>query len=260
MIFNYMPAKVIAFSNQKGGTGKTTTVLNLAGVLADKGKKTLVIDLDPQGSLTTGFGVDIFDLGKNIYNVVIGQEPLDKVVMSLSPNLDIAPTDINLSAAELELYMKPRREDRLKNALEPMREAYEYILIDCPPSLGMLTINALSAADGVVIPMACDFYSLVGVRLLLQSITSTKAELNPALDIVGILPTRFDQRTNHSKEVLQELRDKLSNHVTIFETVIHETVKLKEASSNQKTITDFSPEHRAADDYRNFAEEFLVHA
>ena len=118
----------------------------------------------------------------------------------------------------------------------------------------------MQIGDGVVIPMACDFYSLVGVRLLLQSITSTKAELNPALDIVGILPTRFDQRTNHSKEVLQELRDKLSAHVTIFETVIHETVKLKEASSNQKTITDYSPEHRAADDYRNFAEEFIVHA
>ena len=250
-------AHTIAFSNQKGGTAKTTTVANLAGVLNELGKKTLLVDLDPQASLTIGFGVNLPELQQTVYDVIAGDAPLADVLLPLRENVDLAPTNINLSVAELQLVGEMRREDRLKQALAPLQEQYEFILVDCPPSLGLLTLNALSAADRVLIPMSCDYYALVGVRLLLDTLRRVQERLNPNLRILGVLPTRYDGRTLHSKEVLQEVRAKLDGQVHVFDTVIRETVRFKEAPIQGQTITEYMSGHVASQDFRAFTEEFL---
>lgn len=250
-------AHTIAFANQKGGTAKTTTVANLAGVLNERGKKVLLVDIDPQASLTIGFGVQITDLDETVYDVVTGQTPLAQVLTPLREHVDLAPTNINLSVAELQLVGEMRREDRLKQALAPVAGDYDFILIDCPPSLGLLTLNALAAADRVLIPMSCDYYALVGVRLLLDTLRRVQERLNPDLRILGVLPTRYDARTLHSKEVLQEVRSKLQGQVHVFETVIRETVRFKEAPIQGQTITEYMDGHAASQDFRAFTEEFL---
>ncbi len=250
-------AYTIAFANQKGGTAKTTTVANLAGVLNELGTRVLLVDIDPQASLTIGFGVNVPELGQTMYDVIAGDAALADVLRQVRENVDLAPTNINLSVAELQLVGEMRREDRLKQALAPLQGRYDFILIDCPPSLGLLTLNALSAADHVLIPMSCDYYALVGVRLLLDTLRRVQERLNPHLRILGVLPTRYDARTLHSKEVLEEVRGRLDGQVNVFDTVIRETVRFKEAPIQGQTITEYMSGHPAAQDFREFTEEFL---
>lgn len=251
-------AKVIAISNQKGGTGKTTTAVNLAGALAEQDKKILVVDADPQASLGVGFGVEVSKLEKSLYNVVLEEAPLKDTLISVREGIDLAPSNIYLSAAELQLSGVIRREDRLKTALVQIKKEYDFILIDSPPSLGLLTINALSASESILIPMSCDFHSMVGVKLLLETIERTRVQLNPEIKILGVLPTRFDMRTLHAKEVLDEVREKLSGRgIRVFATVIRETVRFKEAPIEGKTILEYMKDHPGAEDYRELAKEVL---
>ncbi len=247
----------VSFSNQKGGTGKTTTVINLAGALAEFGRKVLVVDIDPQGSLSVGFGVQCPIDEPTVYEVMVEGLPIGQIIMPVRDKIDLAPTNINLSVAELQLVGKIRREDRLKNALAAVKDNYDFVLIDCPPSLGLLTINALAAADRVLIPMSCDYYSMIGVRLLLDTIHRIQAELNPQLEIAGVLPTRYDARTVHAREVLEETRNSLGQRIKVFDTVIRETVRLKEAPIESKTITEYMGSHPGAQDYRDLAKEFI---
>lgn len=245
----------IAFSNQKGGTGKTTTVINTAGALAEQGKRVLLIDADPQASLTVGFGLNMSELNNNVYHAMVEQQPLQDILISVRENIDIAPTNIMLSAAEMRLATEYRREDRLALAIKPVKDQYDVIFIDCPPSLGILTINALSAADGVVIPMSCDYYSLIGVHLLLDTIQRITGQINPDLRVIGVLPTRYDRRTLHSKEVLAGVRERLKGQVYVFDAIIRESVRLKEAPIEGKTITEYMRSHPVAQDYVDFATE-----
>jgi chromosome partitioning protein len=247
----------ISFSNQKGGTAKTTSVINLAGTLAEMGKKILVVDVDPQGSLSIGFSVRIPIEEPTTYEVMVDGLPLQRIIQPVRENIDLAPTNINLSVAELQLVGKIRREDKLKNAIASVKDNYDFVLIDCPPSLGLLTINALAAADKVLIPMSCDYYSMIGVRLLLDTIRRIQSELNPQLKILGVLPTRFDARTAHAREVLDETRETLGQHIKVFETVIRETVRIKEAPIEGKTITEYMSNHPGAQDYRDLAKEVI---
>jgi chromosome partitioning protein len=247
----------ISFSNQKGGTAKTTSVINLAGTLAEMGKKILVVDVDPQGSLSIGFSVRIPIEEPTTYEVMVDGLPLQSIIQPVRENIDLAPTNINLSVAELQLVGKIRREDKLKNAIASVKDNYDFVLIDCPPSLGLLTINALAAADKVLIPMSCDYYSMIGVRLLLDTIRRIQSELNPQLKILGVLPTRFDARTAHAREVLDETRETLGQHIKVFETVIRETVRIKEAPIEGKTITEYMSNHPGAQDYRDLAKEVI---
>lgn len=249
--------QIIALANQKGGTGKTTTTINLAGALAEHHKKILVVDIDPQGSLGIGFGLDVSRLETNVYDVMVDGKSLTDIVKPIRDNIDLAPANIQLSRAEPRLVGAYRREDRLKNALSSVLNHYDFILIDCPPSLGMLTINALAAANQVLVPMSCDYYSLVGVTLLLETIADIQVQVNPELTILGIVATRYDGRTKHAQEVLEEVRSKLGHRYRVFETVIRETVRLKETPVAGKTITEYSSSHSAALDYRNLAQEVL---
>ncbi len=250
-------SNIIAFANQKGGTGKTTTVINLAGALAEQGKKVLVVDIDPQGNLTIGLGIDVFSLTNTIYEVMVNGFPIEDIIKPVRDNIHVVPTNINLSVADLQLAGEIRREDRLRDALATVKDRYDFVLIDCPPSLGLLTINALSAADKVVIPMSCDYYAMVGVRLLLTTIQRIQARLNPHLKILGILATRYDSRTTHSKEVLTEAREKLGQNVKVFDALIRESVVFKEAPVTGLTITEYNSKHLGAEDYRLFAQEFI---
>lgn len=249
----------VAFTNQKGGTAKTTSVINLAGALAEMGRRVLVVDADPQASLTIGFGVDVAQMGASLYEVLLQQATLAETLVGLRENIDLAPANINLSVAELQLVTEMRREDRLRRALAPHKDEYDYLLVDCPPSLGLLNLNALAAADGVVVPMSCDYYALVGVQLLLSTIQRVQAQLNPELRIVGILPTRYDRRTLHAQEVLEQVRARLSPRVHVFDAVIRETVRLKETPIQGQTILEYAPNHPSAHDYWAFAQEFVDH-
>lgn len=249
---------IISISNQKGGTGKTTTAVNLAGSLAELGKKILIVDIDPQASLGVGFGVETSLLDKTIYNVILDELPIKDILLFVRNKIHLAPANIYLSAAELQLSGLIRREDRLKNSINQIKDEYDFIIIDSPPSLSLLTINALSAAEHIMIPMSCDFHSMVGVKLLLETIERTKKQLNPEIKILGILPTRFDLRTLHAQEVLDEVKSKLAQReIRVFETIIRETVRFKESPIEGKTILEYMPNHPGAEDYRNLAKEVL---
>lgn len=226
-----MPARIIALSNQKGGVGKTTTAINLATAMAACGHRVLVIDFDPQGNTTTGFGVDKRGLAHSSYSLVMGESALhDAVVPTKVPGLSIVPSTIHLSGAEVELVPAMARENRLKDALATMPEAFDYIFIDCPPSLGLLTINALVASTDVLIPLQCEFFAMEGLSQLFKTLELVKKNLNPRLEILGVLLTMYDKRNNLANQVVSDVRTHLPEQV--FETLIPRNVRLSEAPSH----------------------------
>jgi chromosome partitioning protein len=248
--------KILAIINQKGGVGKSTTAVNLAASLGAAGKEVLLVDLDPQGNATSGYGINKRDIDQCVYNVLLGETPVEDVILAkVGQGVDVLPSTISLAGAEVELVNEMARENRLKNALGSLRGRYDYVLIDCPPSLGLLTINALVAADKLLIPIQCEFYALEGVTKLLDSMKRVKSVLNPSLDIFGIVLTMYDGRTNLSKQVVDEVRSFFGD--TVFETVIPRTVKLSEAPSYGQPIIDYAPENKGSDAYNQLAQEVI---
>ena len=249
--------KIIAIINQKGGVGKSTTAINLGAALGEMGKQVLLVDLDPQGNCSSGLGVEKSLIQQCIYDVLLNDVPLEEVIIpDIAEGLDIAPATINLAGAEVELVSEMARENRLKDAVGGMRGKYDFILIDCPPSLGLLTVNALVAADKLLIPIQCEFYALEGVTKLLESMKRVKSRLNPTLDIYGILLTMYDSRTTLSKQVVDEVREYFGR--LVFATPIPRTVKLSEAPRFGQPITQYDPKGRGALSYIELAKEVIA--
>jgi len=251
------PARIITLCNQKGGVGKTTTTINLGASFAEYGRRVLAIDFDPQGALTAGLGVQSHDQA-TVYDLMIGavKDAHDVIVPTRVDNLDVMPANIDLSAAEVHLVNEVAREQILARILRQVSDEYDVVLIDCQPSLGLLTVNALTAAHGVLIPLECEFFALRGVALLVETIEKVRDRLNPAITLDGILPTMFDSRTLHSREVLERVVDAFGDEV--LETVIGRTVKFPDASVAGTPITKFAPEHPAAQAYRQLARELIA--
>jgi len=248
--------KVIAVANQKGGVAKTTTVVNLSASLALLGKKTLVIDMDPQGNATSGFGLDRKEIEHCIYDVLINNAPLEAVVMPTSfDNLSVVPATINLAGAEIELVSEIARESKLKKAIRHIRQRYDYIIIDCPPSLGLLTLNALTAADGIIIPVQCEYYALEGLGQLLNTFDLVRKHLNPDLQVDGVLLTMFDARTNLSIQVVDEVKDFFGNKV--YASIIPRNVRLSEAPSHGRPIQHYDARSKGAEMYQQLAKEVI---
>ena len=249
--------KAIAIFNQKGGVGKTTTNINLATCLAMKGKKILLLDIDPQGNTTSGLGIAKKFLESTLYSVLIGEVDPEAAVMSTGiPGLWIIPASVELAGAEIELVELEGRERRLKDALDKVKDDYDYIFIDCPPSLGLLTINSLTAVDSVLIPIQCEFYALEGVSQLMSTIDLVRQNLNPELEVQGVILSMFDGRTNLSIQVVEEVKKYFKDKV--YSTVIPRNIKLAEAPGFGLPITHYDPTSKGADAYREFADEFLA--
>lgn len=248
--------KIIAIINQKGGVGKSTTAINLSAALGEMGKQVLLVDLDPQGNATSGLGVEKKRLQNCVYNVLLDDVPIEEAIIpDVSEGVDLVPATINLAGAEVELVSEMARENRLKDSVGSMRGKYDYVFIDCPPSLGLLTVNSLVAADKLIIPIQTEFYALEGVTKLLESMKRVKNRLNPALDIFGILLTMYDGRTTLSRQVAAEVRNYFGDQV--FETIIPRTVKLSEAPSYGMPITQYDPVGKGAAAYTNLAKEVV---
>ncbi len=251
------PAKVVAMCNQKGGVGKTTSTINLGAALAEYGRRVLLVDMDPQGALSAGLGVPHYELDKTIHNVLV--EPrvsIDDVLLQTRvKHMDLGPSNIDLSAAEIQLVNEVGREQTLGRALHPVLDRYDYVLIDCQPSLGLLTVNGLACADGVVIPTECEFFSLRGLALLTDTVDKVRDRLNPKLEISGILLTRYDPRTINSREVMARVVERFGD--LVFDTVITRTVRFPETSVAGEPITTWAPKSAGAIAYRALAREFI---
>ncbi|MCI2265386.1 ParA family protein [Sediminivirga luteola] len=252
------PARIIAMVNQKGGVGKTTSTINLGAALAGYGRRVLLVDFDPQGALSVGLGINPHEIELSVYNVLMSSRVAasDVIVPSGIEDIDILPANIDLSAAEVQLVGEVAREQVLLRALQPVSDDYDVILIDCQPSLGLLTVNALTAAHGVIIPLETEFFALRGVALLVETIEKVQDRLNPALEIDGILATMFDSRTLHSREVIDRVIEAFGERV--FDTVISRTVKFPDASVAAEPITSFAPRHAGAEAYRQLARELIA--
>mgnify|MGYP002714598757 FL=1 len=250
-------AIIIAMTNQKGGVGKTTTTINLGASIAETGRKVLLVDFDPQGSLSVGLGVNPHTLELSIYNLMLSRDySFDDVVLeSGTEGMDLLPANIDLSAAEVQLVSEVAREQILKRVLDKVRDRYDYILIDCAPSLGLLTVNALTASDKVIVPLECEFFALRGVALLTDTINKVQDRLNPDLEMLGILATMFDGRTLHAREVLERVLEAFGD--LVFHTVIKRTVKFPETTVAGEPITSYASSSVGADAYRQLAREVL---
>jgi len=248
--------KIISICNQKGGTGKTTTTVNLSAALAEIEKRVLIVDVDPQGNATSGVGINKNELEKSVYDVLLQKHSAEDVIIpDVYPGLDVIPCNINLTGAEIELVGALSRETRLKKAIESIREKYDYIFIDSPPSLGLLTLNALVASDSIIVPIQCEFYALEGVSQLMNTLNLIKEGLNPELSIEGVLLTMADFRTNLTTEVINEIRAYFKEKV--YKSIIPRNIKLSEAPSYGKPITKYDNNSIGAQRYRDLAQEVL---
>ena len=249
--------KAIAIFNQKGGVGKTSTNINLGACLAMKGKKVLILDIDPQGNTTSGIGIKKKTLDYTVYDLLIDDnfDTRSAIIPTAIEGLDIIPASVDLAGAEIELVQIDGREKRLKNAIDKVRDSYDYIFIDCPPSLGLLTINSLTAVESVLIPLQCEFYALEGVSQLMNTIELVKRGLNPGLEIEGVILSMFDGRTNLSAQVVQEVKRYFGDKV--YSTVIPRNIRLAEAPGYGMAITQYDPKSKGAEAYIEFADEFL---
>ena len=252
------PARVIAMCNQKGGVGKTTTTINLGAALAELGRRVLLVDFDPQGALSVGLGIRANDLDLTVYNLLVerGHDVREVIQHTRTPDLDLLPANIDLAAAEVQLVGEVAREMVLSRVLRPVMDDYDVILIDCQPSLGLLTVNALTAAHGVIIPLECEYFAMRGVALLVETIEKVCDRLNPRLEVDGILATMYDGRTLHSREVVASVVDHFQDRV--FHTVISRTVKFPDATLAAEPITSYAPGHPAAESYRQLARELIA--
>ncbi|MGN8245634.1 ParA family protein [Cellulomonas soli] len=252
------PARVIAMCNQKGGVGKTTTTINLAAALAEYGRRVLIVDFDPQGAASVGLGISPHELDRTVYNLLMERDATVADVLRRTeiPGLDLLPANIDLSAAEVQLVGEVARESVLSRALRPVLDDYDVVLIDCQPSLGLLTVNALTASHGVLIPLECEFFALRGVALLVETIEKVRDRLNPRLEVDGILATMYDSRTLHAREVVARVHEAFGDN--LLQTVIGRTVKFPDATVAAEPITTYAPTHSGAAAYRQLARELVA--
>ncbi|MBM3691617.1 MAG: ParA family protein [Actinobacteria bacterium] len=253
------PARVIAVVNQKGGVGKTTSTINLGAALGAEGKRVLLVDFDPQGALSVGLGIHIADNRPTLFQLIMAEQDIDfddVVIKNVSTNLDLLPCDINLAKAEMLLVSEVGREQRLAAVLAPHLGKYDFVLIDCQPSLGLLTVNALAAANGVIIPVECEYFALRGVKLLVDSIKIVQGRVNPKLQIDGVLATMYDPRTYHQKEVLARIKDAFKGQ--LFKTPITRTIKFPDAQVQGRPLIEIEPKHSGATQYQSVARELLA--
>lgn len=248
--------RIIAIANQKGGVGKTTTAINLSACLADKGKKVLAVDMDPQGNMTSGLGLDKESIEKTVYDMIIGESDIEEVLQKEAmENLDVLPTNIDLSAAEIELIDVENKEFIVRNSIQKIRDNYDFVIIDCPPSLSMLTINAMTTADSVLVPIQCEYYALEGVSQLIHTVELVKDRLNPDLEIEGVVFTMYDARTNLSLQVVENVKDNLQQN--IYKTIIPRNIRLAEAPSYGMPINQYDPKSAGSESYMRLADEVI---
>lgn len=251
--------RIISIINQKGGVGKSTTAVNLAAALGELGKKVLIVDFDPQGNSTSGLGIEKEELEQCVYDALLNDVPAENLLIQANcKNVTVIPATIQLAGAEIELVSAMARETRLKELLEPVQENYDFVFIDCPPSLGLLTINALTAADSVLIPIQCEYYALEGVTKLLESMRMVKSKINKGLEVFGVLLTMYDSRTSLANQVVDEVKQYFGDKV--FNTLIPRTVKISEAPSFGMSVIQYAPQNKGAQSYMELAEEVIDRA
>ena len=248
--------RVIAIANQKGGVGKATTAINLSACLADLGKKVLALDLDPQGNMTSGLGVDKDEIERSVYDLIIGNAGIEECICkNVLDNLDVLPSNIDLSAAEIEMIGVENKEFILKNEMEKIKDDYDFVIIDCPPALSMLTINAMTTADSVLVPIQCEYYALEGLTQLIHTIELVQERLNSSLQIEGVVFTMYDARTNLSLQVVENVKDNLNQN--IYKTIIPRNIRLAEAPSYGMPINMYDPKSAGAESYMQLADEVI---
>lgn len=248
--------RVIAIANQKGGVGKTTTAINLSACLADLGKKVLALDLDPQGNMTSGLGVDKDEIESSVYDLLIGNAGIEECICeNVLDNLDVLPSNIDLSAAEIEMIGVDNKEFIIKKEMEKIKDKYDFVIIDCPPALSMLTINAMTTADSVLVPIQCEYYALEGLSQLIHTIELVQERLNSSLEIEGVVFTMYDARTNLSLQVVENVKDNLNQN--IYKTIIPRNIRLAEAPSHGMPINLYDSRSAGAEAYKDLAEEII---